>query len=377
MSACTKLQGRVDDYVAERRRLGFKLHSSGMALSSFARYVVSVRHQGPLTVKLMADWARLDKTQSHAPGTWARRLKLLKPFTRWLRQFEPLTEVPDESIFGPLPGRVAPHIYREEEIVELLSAARTLNSQGGLRPATFETLFGLIASVGLRVSEALALLDADVDLKDGTLTIRQTKFKKSRLLPLHPSTVEALTRYRQLRMCQVPITAQTPFFIGTRGQRLGHPLGERQVHRVFLELRKQLGWLDRGCHGGPRIHDLRHTFVVRRVMLWHEQGIDVDQAMLSLSTYLGHACIAHTYWYLTGVPALMALAAGKFMRLAEVPEAGDEYPKINGCAADLPNPRAGVLCRAPHPTKSAERVYGGGIPRYVHAIPELHDRALR
>src|SRR6185436_20868925 len=111
----------------------------------------------------------------------------------------------------------------------------------------------------------------DVDLKESTLTIRQTKFKKSRQLPLHPSTVAALTRYRQLRSRYVPTTAETPFFIGSRGQRLGHPLGERQVHRVFLELRNQLGWLNRGCHGGPRIHDLRHTFVVRRVMLWHEQ----------------------------------------------------------------------------------------------------------
>lgn len=324
MSARNDLQVKVDDYLAERRRLGFKTRTGGLALASFARYVASVYHQGPLTVNLMTDWARLDKTQRQSPGTWARRLKLLKPFTRWLRQFEPLTEVPDESVFGPLPGRVAPHIYGEDEIVELLSAARALNPQSGLRPATFETLFGLIASVGLRVSEALALLDADVDLKDGTLTIRQTKFKKSRLLPLHSSTVEALARYRQLRSRQMPTTAETPFFVGTRGQRLGQPLGERQVHRVFLELRDLLGWVDRGCHGGPRIHDLRHAFVVRRVLLWHEQGIDVDQVMLSLSTYLGHAKISNTYWYLTGVPELMALASNKFEHFAEAPEAGDE-----------------------------------------------------
>src|SRR6185436_10404973 len=113
MSAPISLQSKVDDYLAERRRLGFKLRSG--TLSSFARYVVSVGHQGPLTVKLMTDWARLDKTQNHASGASARRLGSLKPFTRWLRQFEPLTEVPDESIFGALPGRVAPHIYREDE----------------------------------------------------------------------------------------------------------------------------------------------------------------------------------------------------------------------------------------------------------------------
>jgi integrase len=230
--------------------------------------------------------------------------------------------VPDASIFGPVPGRVAPHIYREAEIVELLAAARGLNPQDGLRPATFETLFGLIASAGLRVSEALSLLDTDVDLCDGTLMVRQTKFAKSRLLPLHPSTVEVLVRYRQLRSRQVQTTTDTPFFVGTQGDRLGQPLGDRQVHRIFIELRDQLGWVDRGAHGNPRIHDLRHSFAVRRLMLWHEQGIDVDQAMLTLSTYLGHAKISNTYWYLTGVPELMALAGSKFERFVEAAEAG-------------------------------------------------------
>jgi integrase len=324
MSARASLQARVNDYLIERHHLGFELHSMSLALASFALYVARVRHRGPLTVDLMAAWARQDKAQRHTPGTGARRLRLLRPFARWVQQFEPRTEVPDESVFGPVPGRVAPHIYREDEIVELLAAARGLNPQGGLRPATFETLFGLIASAGMRVSEALALLDADVDLTAGTLTVRQTKFAKSRRLPLHSSTVEALVRYRRLRCRQVRSTAQTPFFVGTRGRRLGQPLGERQVHRVFVELRDQLGWVNRGAHAGPRIHDLRHSFAVRRVMLWHEQGTDVDQAMLALSTYLGHAKISNTYWYLTGVPELMALAGNRFEHFAEEPELDDE-----------------------------------------------------
>lgn len=324
MSARTNLQIKVDEFLAERRHLGFELHSMGYALSSLARYVGSCGHEGPLTADLMIEWARLDKMQRHTPGTGARRIEVLRPFARWLRQFEPLTEVPDESAFGPVPGRVAPHVYREDEIIALLGAARDIQPQGCLRAATFETLFGLMASAGLRVSEALALLDSDVDLKDGALTVRLSKCKKSRLLPLHPSTVLALARYRQLRSRQVPTTTETPFFVGTRGQRLGHPLGDRQVHRVFLELRDKLGWVDRGCHGGPRMHGLRHAFVVHRVMLWHAQDIDVDQAMLSLSTYLGHANIADTYWYLTGVPELMALAGNKFEHYAQARETGDE-----------------------------------------------------
>jgi integrase len=324
MSTLIDLRAKVDDYLAERHRLGFELRNMALALASFASYAEHIGHQGPLTTDVMAGWARQDKTQNQTMGTWARRLKVLRPFTRWLRQFEPRTEVPDASVFGPVPGRMAPHIYREAGIVELLAAARSLNPQGGLRPATFETLFGLIAAAGLRVSEALSLLDTDVDLSDGTLMVRQTKFAKSRLLPLHPSTVEVLVGYRQLRSRQVQTTADTPFFVGTQGQRLGQPLGDRQVHRIFIELRDQLGWVDRGAHGNPRIHDLRHSFAVRRLMLWHEQGIDVDQAMLTLSTYLGHAKISNTYWYLTGVPELMALAGSKFECFVEAAEADDE-----------------------------------------------------
>jgi integrase len=213
MSAHISLQARVADYLAERRRLGFELGTMGLALASFTRYTNSVHHRGPLSIDLMAEWARHDKRNRGNPQTWARRLKLLRPFTRYLRQFDPRTEVPDDSVFGPVRGRVAPHIYREEEIVDLLAAAHELRPHGGLRPATFETLFGLIASAGLRVSEALDLLDADVDLKFAMLTVRQTKFAKSRQLPLHPSTVEALMRYRRLRNQQVRTTDATLFFV--------------------------------------------------------------------------------------------------------------------------------------------------------------------
>jgi integrase len=258
MSARVSVQARIDDYLAERRRLGFRLRSWDTFLAGFARYVASRHHRGSLTVELMADWARDDTWHRETPGTWARRLEKLRLFARYLKQFEPDTEAPDESIFGPVPGRVAPHIYHEEEIVELLAAAHKLGPGGSLRPATFETLLGLMASAGLRVSEAIHLCDADVDLKRGLMTVRQTKFAKSRQLPLHPSTVEALTRYRRQGARHVPTTADTPFFISSRGRRLGQPLGERQAHRVFNALRDSLGWVNRGAHDAPRLHDLRH-----------------------------------------------------------------------------------------------------------------------
>jgi len=311
---------RVDDYLIERRRLGFQLRKMGRDLASFAAYVDKLEYREPLTLELMADWARHDKWHKEEPATWSRRLRILGPFTRYLQQFEPLTEIPNETIFGKVPGRGTPHIYFDHEIIELLAAAKKLGPPGDLRAATYETLFGLLASAGLRVSEAVHLLDRDVDLKTGMLTVRQTKFAKSRQLPLHLSTINALRLYRQLRNCHIAVTPETTFFVATRGKLLGLGLGLRSVNRVFEALRDQLGWKNRGTHDMPRIHDLRHTFVVKRVRLWHEQGTDIDQEMLALSTYMGHAMISYTYWYLTAVPELMAVVCGKFEKFTQTRE---------------------------------------------------------
>lgn len=319
------LHRRVEDYLIERHRLGFSGRTHAYALRSFAKHVQAAHYRGPLTVEVMADWARRDSHDSTDLLTWARRLKLLRTFLRWLQQFEPHTEVPDDAIFGSLPERLAPHIYSEQEIVDLLAAARRLGPVQGLRCVVYETLFGLIASTGMRISEALALRNEDVDLKYGMLTIHQTKFGKSRQVPLHPSTVTALSRYLWMRNLVWNVEQdETPLFIATRGRRLGRPMDSHQVNRVFATLREQLGWRNRGAHHAPRIHDLRHTFVVRRILLWMAQGVDIDQAMLSLSTYVGHAHVTNTYWYLSAVPELMALAAGRFesyMRQSEVSDA--------------------------------------------------------
>jgi len=320
------LHRRVDDYLAERHRLGFSGRTQAYALRSFEKHLQATHYHGPLTVEVMTDWARRDSHESTDPLTWARRLKLLRTFLRWLQQFEPHTEVPDDAIFGSLPERLAPHIYSEQEIADLLAAARRLGPAEGLRCVVFETLFGLIASTGMRISEALALLNKDVDLKYGMLTIHQTKFGKSRQIPLHPSTVAALRRYLWMRSLVGNFEQdEAPLFIGTRGRRLGQALDSRQVHRIFISIREQLGWSNRGAHHAPRIHDLRHTFVVRRILLWMAQGMDIDQSMLSLSTYVGHAHVTNTYWYLSAVPELMALAAGRFesylRQQSEVPNA--------------------------------------------------------
>ena len=324
MSAATSLPTLVERYLIERRRLGFYDRTSSYCLRSLAGHVQAAGLRGPLTAEIMADWARRDSHGSRDPQTWARRLKHLRSFTRWLQQFEPRTEVPDNAIFGSLHERLAPHIYSEQEVVDLLAAARRLGPTPGLRGIIYETLFGLIAATGLRIGEALSLRNLDVDLKVGMLSIHQTKFGKSRQVPMHASTVQALRRYRSMRdLAGESAADDAAFFVGTRGRRRGLPLGDRQVHRVFGELRGQLGWRNRGTHHAPRIHDLRHTFIVRRIVQWQSRSVDVDQAMLSLSTYVGHAKVANTYWYLSAVPELMALAAGRFETFMSQAEAED------------------------------------------------------
>ena len=313
MSTAKTLHQHIEGYLDERHHLGYLAIDQARNLHSFERYTQEVENTGPPTIEIMATWARQDSIGSKDPLTWARRLNNLRPFMRWFQQFEPRTEVPDDSTFGRLPGRLTPHIYTQQEIVDLLAAARQLGPEQSLRGKIYETLFGLITCAGLRISEALSLHNVDVDLKHGMIIIHQTKFGKTRQLPVHNSTVKALRRYRsKLHLSGYCSDDEAPFFVGTRGKRWGMPLSNRQVDRVFVQLRDHLGWQNRGAHHAPRIHDLRHSFVVHRILQWQKEGVDIDQAMLSLSTYLGHALVTYTYWYLSAVPELMSLAAAQF-----------------------------------------------------------------
>ena len=173
---------------------------------------------------------------------------------------------------------------------------------------TYRTLFGLIAAAGLRLSEAVNLTVGDVDLIAGAITVRQTKFRKSRCLPLHASTVQALASYRQARDIGHTADPAARFFVS----HAAGALPKRTVQTVFSRLRSRLGWQARGDYPSVRLHDLRHTFAVRRLQRWREQGQSIEHALFWLCTYLGHASIADTYWYLTGVPELMATIGERF-----------------------------------------------------------------
>lgn len=299
---------KVAAYLNQRRRAGFALEIEGAQLERFARFADQAGHVGPLTLELAAQWA----TASRRPSalTAARRIEVLRPFARYCQQFDPTTEIPPRDLFGRAHRRLTPHIFTEDEIRALLAACAHLHPPGGLRGLTCATVFGLIAATGLRISEATGLQREDVDLKLGRLHIRNAKFGKSRWVPLHPTANRALQRYVQQRDHD-PLAANRGAFFAFD---YGRPVSTQRLEYAFQLLRKRLKWRARGDHPAPRIHDLRHSFICHRLERWYADGVDIDRHILALSTYVGHAKITDTYWYLTATPSLLAIAAQRFER---------------------------------------------------------------
>jgi integrase len=300
----------VEDYLTMRRQLGFALKISGHQLLRFARFADGKGHRGPITLKLATQWAR---SNAPRPITWSARIDVLRPFTKYRAQFDPATEIPPSHLFGSHRRRLVPHIYTAQEIQLLLTVASQLPPAGGLRPSTYETLFGLLAVTGLRISEVLQLKRQDVDLESGIIMVRETKFSKSRLVPLHPTSTMALQRYTHLRDVKVPIPPINDFFLSDGGRRML----QDTVQRRFRHLCNQLHWRSRGGHPTPRIQDLRHSFITNCLLRWYRENANVDNKMLSLSTYVGHAEVTYTYWYVTGIPELMAIATRRFEEFIE------------------------------------------------------------
>lgn len=311
MNTPTTLHAWVESYLAHRRQAGFALQIAGQQLLNFARFAEQCGHCGPLTLDLAVRWA----SASRCPGplTAARRIEVLRGFARYCQQLDPATEIPPLRLFGRGHRRLTPHIYTDEEIRALLAATANLSPAGGLRGACCHAIFGLFAATGLRLSEATGLKRADVDLQKGLLLIRHAKFGKSRWVPLHATTTHALQRYVQLRD-RNPASAHTDaFFVGDYGR----AARSRNIEYAFELLRHDLGWQSRGGHPAPRIQDLRHTFVCRTLQRWYETGIDIDRNILALSTYIGHAKVTDTYWYVTATPELMAIAGQRFECLTQ------------------------------------------------------------
>jgi integrase len=298
--------GLVEEYLAMRRSLGYQLIGQGRYLHNFANFLDRAEHEGPILLTLSVEWA--SSTSSPDPRNPARRLMVVRDFLRHLAARDGATEVPAPGLLGPTTHRTPPHIYCDDEIAELLREAARLSPHEGLRPHSYVTLFSLLACTGLRISEALALRRDDVDLVNGVITVRSGKNGRSRLVPLHPSSLEPLRAYAERCEASGSSMGSDAFF---RSDHCDH-LAYAAVHSTFKRLRERLGWTAQGRVRAPRIHDLRHQMVVRRVLLWHTEGVDVDVNMAALATYLGHVLVADLYWYFSATPELMNVVAERF-----------------------------------------------------------------
>lgn len=303
----TRLHMAVDEYIALRRSLGFKLRDMAPDLRDFAAFLEQ-HGASVITSALALAWAM--QPMDHQPSDWAQRLGFVRVFARHWSATDPRTEIPAAGLLPFRPQRARPYLYTDEEICQLLAATKTLASRNGLRPDTYRCLFGLLVVSGMRISEAIALERRDVDLDDGLLMIRKTKFNKTRLIPLHASTRAACRAYARQRDHVVPHPTSPAFLLTDRGRRLEISA----VHRTFYVLSRQLGLRGPAAHTGPRIHDFRHRFAVNTLIQWYRTQEDIERLLPVLSTFLGHAHVADTYWYLSMHPELMHLATSRLER---------------------------------------------------------------
>ncbi len=296
-----ELRTALEEYLNVRRMFGFKLRIPGSLLRNFVTYAEK-EAASFITRELALRWATQPKNCQ--PAQWANRLSMVRTFARYVSAMDVRTEIPPYGVLPHRFHRKGPYLYTDEEIARLIEAARQLPSPRGLRAFTYSTLFGLLAVTGMRMSEPIALDRGDVDLTRGILTVRRTKFGKSRIVPIHASTLQELRHYCQLRDRICPRAKTRSFFVSEGGTRLT----EWSVRWTFVRLSRQIGL--RGPHDsrGPRLHDLRHGFAVQTLLAWYRAGVDVEQHMPELSTYLGHVHVHDTYWYISAVPELLRLA---------------------------------------------------------------------
>ena len=287
------LMQAIDSYLQLRRAAGFQLRYTEVLLKEFACFAAE-RGQ----VRIKADTAIAWASRATSLKQRARRLNSLILFARYIRAEDADHQVPPNGVFAHHPrSRPLPHIFTPTQIAAILAEAKQLPPAGSLRPHTFYTLFGLVAACGLRISEALALqID---DIRPDGLYIRETKFRKSRLVPLHPTTSKQLALYLDRR--QQLTRVETRVFVSLRRKPLRYPT----VNETFLFLLRKLGLRAGPGQPGPRLHDVRHTFASRALENSPDEPSKITKHMLALSTYLGHAHVTDTYWYLQSTNHLM------------------------------------------------------------------------
>jgi integrase/recombinase XerD len=295
----------VGDYLSLRRSLGFKLQEHERYLRELLVFLKKKRATR-ISTQLALEFAT--QHQHHRPAQWALRLRVVRAFACYRSGEDPATEIPPPGLLPFRPLRARPYLYSTKEIRQLLKAAQNMPATYSLKPYTYYCLFGLLALTGLRISEALNLQGKDVDWSEGVLTIHGAKFGKSRLIPLHPSALRVLAAYAKRRNRFLGEKRILYFFVSSWGTRLNRSY----VSRMFRDLSRQIGLRAASASHGPRLHDFRHRFAVHTLVRLYRKGADVERCLPILSTYLGHAHVTDTYWYLTSTPELRG-AAGKRM----------------------------------------------------------------
>jgi integrase len=298
------LEQALTDYLKLRRSLGHELAEAARLLPGFVAYL-EARDSRTVTIEVTLAWAQRANTEGRVTTTGPRRMTAARGFARYLAGIDTATEVPP---LGLMPYRQRwrqPFIYSAADIDTVMTLARS-SIVSPLRAATYDTLIGLLAASGLRIGEAIKLDRGDIDWTDGVLLIRESKFGKSRLVPLHPSTMAALQYYATLRDQLQPQPLEPSFFVSLTRKRLLYAV----VSQTFRKLVDDSG-VGAGAPHPPRLHDLRHSFAVATLLSWYRSDENVGAKIPSLSTYLGHREPSSTYWYLSAAPELLALAAAR------------------------------------------------------------------
>lgn len=296
----SRLRRAAEDYLAMRRSLGYKLERQGPLLLDFAGYL---ERSGVTTVTIEAALAWATLPAGAAPSWHKHRLSVVRGFAAHCQTLDPGCQIPPPGLLPAAGERAVPYLYSPAEIAALVHAAGTLSRP--LLAATYQALISLLAVTGLRAGEAIALTRDDVDLNAALLTVLNSKFGKSRLVPLHPATAGMLHRYaaRRDQLCPAPATSR--FFISAAGT----TLLISSIDATFARLPGLAGIATPPGRPRPRVHDLRHSMAVAALLDWYRSGADVQARMPLLSTWLGHADPASTFWYLHASPELLALAA--------------------------------------------------------------------
>ncbi len=303
----TTLACHLDTYLQLRRQLGFKLSVPAILLRDFVQFAQEKRATF-ITTKVALQWAM--RPEDIKPRQRAIRLGLVRRFAEYMSTLDTRTEIPAKKLLPLQHRRPNPFLYRDDDVSRLIEATRHIDESDAAKCATYATLFGLLAVTGMRVGEAISLDCKDADLDQGILTIPRTKGNKTRLVPLHPSTSQALRRYLDVRENHRPRPATSRFFISEKGTSLRYST----VNRWFLVLSRRIGLRQPDTSRGPRLHDLRHRFAIRTLVDWYRSDVAVDVHLPELATYLGHIHVNDTYWYLSAAPELLQQAMLRWER---------------------------------------------------------------